>query len=557
MKRTFAWLLALLLMLGSFAFAEDEAFIVGSTTAMSGGFMDGFGNNTADLDVRALLHGLSLIYFDADRGVYDFNDRVVREAVREKTGGNYRYTIALRGGLKYSDGSEITAADYAFSILLAFSPEMAELGIKSADHILGGADYRSGSAETLKGLRVAGNRLIITVDASRVPEFYELALLDFKPYPIGEIAPGCQVESSGEGASIAGDFTADGLRKTLLDPEKGYVSHPKAVSGPYTLVSYEGTQAEFALNPNYPGNPDGVKPSIGRIVYKLVKNEEAVALLESGEIDLFNKAMKADVIDAALAQPEKIASAAYPRSGAAFIHFACDRVTDPAIRQAIAHCFDKAAFIDGYLGSHGEAVDGYYGVGQWMVQEGSLEGLHTYPLDREAAAALLKDAEPADLELTILYPEGNAVGEFLTGSFTEKLAEIGVTLKVEALPFTDLLQAYYRQAETDADMIFLATNFATVFDPAASFAPGGALNRHAIADEELYQLALDMRKTTPGDKAAYLEKWQAFQVRFTEVLPAIPIYSNTYYDLYTPALKGYDPAAAQTWAEALIGATVE
>jgi ABC-type transport system substrate-binding protein len=48
-------------------------------------------------------------------------------------------------------------------------------------------------------------------------------------------------------------FTADLLRKTILDPETGYNSHPSVVSGPYMLTSYDYETAHFEINPYFKG----------------------------------------------------------------------------------------------------------------------------------------------------------------------------------------------------------------------------------------------------------------------------------------------------------------
>lgn len=106
-----------------------------------------------------------------------------------------------------------------------------------------------------------------------------------------------------------------------------------------------------------------------------------------------------------------------------------------------------------------------------------------------------------------------------------------------------LLDIYYRRVERDCDMIYLATNFGTVFDPSTTYSTDAAyvktVNRTGIRDKKLYQLAVDMRKTEPGDVLSYCQKWVAFQERWTEVLPAIPVYSNVYFDFYTTRLQNY------------------
>jgi len=50
----------------------------------------------------------------------------------------------------------------------------------------------------------------------------------------------------------------------------------------------------------------------------------------------------------------------------------------------------------------------------------------------------------------------------------------------------------------------------------------------------------------------YCRKWVAFQERFTAVLPAIPVYSNVYFDFYTSSLQNYDPMKQVSWAQEIL-----
>ena len=162
------------------------------------------------------------------------------------------------------------------------------------------------------------------------------------------------------------------------------------------------------------------------------------------------------------------------------------------------------------------------------------------------------------LELSMIFPEGNAIEEYLTTEFVENLKQVGVALTVEAKPFTELLEIYYRQTERNADMIYLATNFAYVFEPSATFNPDdayqGVNNRTAIKDEKLYALATDLRQTEPGDVLTYCQKWVALQEYYTEVLPTMPVYSNVYFDFYTSHLQNYNVAGDVSWSRAIVGA---
>ena len=105
-------------------------------------------------------------------------------------------------------------------------------------------------------------------------------------------------------------------------------------------------------------------------------------------------------------------------------------------------------------------------------------------------------------------------------------------------------------------MLYLASNFDLLFDPAAQF----NLNQEEKASwyytggdqTELYQLALDMDRTEPGDVLGYMQKWIAFQRMFNEQLPMLPFYSNVYFDFFTENLHGYPISEMVTWGNAIV-----
>ena len=63
-----------------------------------------------------------------------------------------------------------------------------------------------------------------------------------------------------------------------------------------------------------------------------------------------------------------------------------------------------------------------------------------------------------------------------------------------------------------------------------------------------------MRRTEPGDLLSYCRKWLAFQQRFAEVEPMIPLYSNVYFDFFPTILHDYYPAGNTTWSETVLNA---
>lgn len=580
--------------------SNQTELVVGSTTPMTGSFAtDAWSLNASDMDVRELIHGYELSSWSSAEATYIMNPTVVKDFVAYSMGGPHTYTITLQDDLKWSDGSAVTAWDYAFSILLSSCPEVAELGGSngSLSQIQGVDAYGKGKAKGISGVTVPNDRTLkITMTKEYEPHFFYLGLFYIKPYPISEIAPGCSVKSGANGIYIDGTFTAETLKTNLLDPEKGYATHPSVVSGPYILKEYDASEvkATFELNPNFKGDVNGNKPSIEKIVFRYIPSDKVAEEVKNGNVDLMNRVTAKDSIDTLLKE-SSVESTSYPRSGLAFISFCCEQptVSAAAVRQAISYCFDKAAFAEEIVGDYGEVPNGFYGKGQWMVQllngeleapekmpaakkaqlkQLSLNSIRGYSFDLDAAAKLLdrygwkvgadgvRENKGVKLELTLAYPKGSAVAEAFGPTLVDTLNEVGIKLTLEAVEPNDLLRQYYRQDERSCDMIFMATNFNVVYDPAENYATDDAhqtvYNRTALKDDNLYNSAVQMRKTVPGDLAGYCARWLNFQNHLMMYAPVIPAYTNDYYDFYVSGLKDYDVTSYQTWSKAIVGATL-
>ena len=640
MKRILAILLMLTMILSA-AFAEGnpgaedaqagspevvrydyDELVVGTAMPMYGAFsMDNWGNSTSDVDVRKLIHGYNLIEWNSAVSGFQLDPSVVTlgSLVTRDDAGNHVYSLTLYDDMYYSDGTKITAWDYAFSWLLRTSPLISEIGgaTRQADYLAGWSDYAAGNTPYLAGVQVTGEySLKITISAEYLPFFYEVSLLDCYPYPIQAIAPGCEVADDGNGVYIRNKenpdggalFTADLLKNTLLNGTNGYLSHPEVVSGAYRLVSFDGAEARFELNPYYKGNSDGLKPVIPRIVFKTANNETMVDDLLQGKYGLLNKVSRADVIQDAMMRAISegaYMADAYPRPGLSFITFNGGKsaTADPEVRKAIALCLDKEALKDDYVGEFGVKSDGFYGLGQWMYQmvsgtisqepdegmteaekeqfqkdwdEVTLEGQETYEFNTGRANEILDAAgwtlnkageaydsskddvrckkigeELVPLELKLIYPETTEIGEALDIWFAAPLKEAGILLTIETSP--SVLPIYYGQDDTDYDMLYLATNFDVAFDPTQMFMEGGSVNVHGVKDAELVKLAGEMRQTEQGDLLTYCTKWISFLKRFTEVEPMIPVYSNVYYDFHPEVLQNYKITQYISWADAIVG----
>lgn len=580
----------------------------GNPTPLSGHFFTSmWGATTSDLDLQDLLHAYSPVHYDADSGMFRFDRSVLQNSAMAKddADGSRTYLLVFYDDLFWSDGTRITAYDYAFSILFSMDPVIRETGGKPADFswIAGAEEYLDGTAGTLAGVRIiSDNTLQIHIRAEALPYFYELSRLMIRPYPVSVIAPGIAVKDDGNGAYLTETLTADMVRRTVLDPDKGYLAHPAPVSGPYTLASWEQPTAVCKLNPYYKGNEEGYLPHIGEVTYTLTDNETMAGQLVSGRVDLLNKVTNAKAIAEAAGSGEKFASESYPRTGLTMLWFMENSVPaqDPAVRKAVAYCFDRDGFTSEYTGDYGIRTDGFYGIGHWMYRvaagimatpvgnyasveeqqaaiktfaEISLDGLTLYNVDTEKAAALLdaagwipdgegircrtaEDGTQIKLQLTLWLPESGDATEALETYLVRNLEEIGVQVTLQPMGMEEIALAY-RNGSAAADLVYLGEDFSLVFDPellapACTPEPADGAGNLTSVKAELYAMALDMVKTEPNDLAGFERKWVALQEKITETLPLVPVYSNAYFDFFSRRLHNYMITDAVTLSEALI-----
>lgn len=573
---------------------EPAMLTVGHTTMLNGNFFSElWGNNTADIDVRSLLHDYALIA-QTQAGDYQLNQTVVHKIdPKTEENGDVTYRVTLRRGLKFSDGSTIGARDYLFSFLLLSSPQVrAMTGITPPyTHIVGFDEYHDGSTEVFGGLRLINDQTFtLRIKSEYLPYFYETAYININPYPIAIIVPGAEVKDDGEGAFISGEMTEDLLRETILDNADGYLSHPAVTSGPYRLLSYdpENHVADFEINPYYLGNYEGQLPSIPRLRFQEIRNQDILQQIAQGQVDLVNKVADGDVIDKALLLEKdgKLSLSSYPRTGAGYLAIANEQsiTSSVHVRQALAFCLDYDLLPREFLKGHGEQIYGYYGLGQWMVQaaDDDLNQIPRYQLDLDKANQLLitdgwiynqdggeyqmgdpglryrKTAE-GNLEafsLRMIVSPQNKAAKLVLDMLRENLAKIGGELVSKEMPIAQALRQYYRQDEREFDLLFLGTNFVYFFDPSNTYRVGeeyqGTINTSGLQDEKLAALANAVTNVPSRDREAFLEGWLAFQSYWAEVLPMIPLYSNTYYDLYTPDLVDYHPENYWNWGAAIL-----
>jgi peptide/nickel transport system substrate-binding protein len=607
MKRLLAVLLAAAVLVSLAACSKQGAstsgqLVVGSITDLGADFFPGWTNDAQNLAAMELIHGYSTVRYNRDK-VYVTDPQVVKELTTEDNeDGTKTFRFVLHQDLAYNDGTPITAKDYVFGAMLLSSPEFGSLD--NADNTLhadlvGFDAFNKGETRTFAGLRLLGeHEFSITVKQESLPFYYELTYAALKPYPMAVIAPGAEIVDSGEGATWNDQFSAELIRDPLMDNETGYRYHPKVTSGPYQLESYTPStkQGVLTVNPNFKGTlEDAVKPQIQKLILKSVSNDTQMDELAAGQVDLITGVSGGTAINAGLdlVDEGKADKVNYPRSGYGKILFATDfgPTQFQAVRQAISYALNKNEFAAQYSGGYAKVVYGWYGLSQWEYEENreALEKeLNHYEFNLEKAEQLLiedgwtlnadggdyrpgvdairhklVDGELMPLVIQWANTPKNPISDLLSSMLLPQVKKIGMEIQPTTMEFGTLTDNITRQKieKPVYHMFNLATGFYPKIDPwnvySTSPAYMGLANQNFLIDEELNRLANEMKATPSDDKDGWSAKWIAFQKRWNELLPDIPLYSDDYHDFFHPKLKNYDPDGLWRWYDAILFASVE
>ena len=167
--------------------------------------------------------------------------------------------------------------------------------------------------------------------------------------------------------------------------------------------AYDGTNegdksAILTLNPNFPGNYEGAKPTIAKVIYKKVVSATQLDDLKSGGVDVLMGITGGAETDEAVAACDNSNGAFvythYSRAGYGKLQFRNDYgpAQFTAVRQAITYCLDRASFAKTFTGGYGGIVDGAYYAGSWMYKEAAANGmlLNAYDTSADTAIAVLE-----------------------------------------------------------------------------------------------------------------------------------------------------------------------
>lgn len=560
---------------------------IGNTTALTADWSIMWNNNSADVDVKSFITGYDTVVTNMD-GEYIINPTVVADhEITENEDGSKTYTWTINDGLTFDDGTPITAENYVAYYAFWASPVIAEAeGYNTAGYdLIGWSDYASGEADRFPGVKLIDEMTFsTTISAESLPDFFELTLVSSEPIKLDYWTDDTvELVHDDNGVGLSDNFTHDNFGDKIQEARFGLLPS----TGPYVLESYDEASktAVLQVNENFLGNYEGRKPLIQTIVYKVVTNETAIDEISTGGVDLLSSINNGDLINAGLDLVDKggIEYTDYPRAGYGKLVFICDNGPTQfvEVRQALAHLLDRNDFAKSFTGGFGSVVNGPYGEAQWFYQETKAElneKLNPYPYSLEEAVKLLEeggwvydkdgndypgeglrykkleDGTLMPLKLKWASTEDNEVSDLLVIKLKENpdVKAAGMEIEQDVMAWGEFLNYLNRDATQDSkygvptyNMFNLATGFYPRYDMSKAYTTDPKLlkmgyNDNYILDEELEKAGIAMKNVDPEDPDMFKEKFVEFIVRWNEMLPDLPLYSNIYHDFYTDRLQNYE-----------------
>jgi peptide/nickel transport system substrate-binding protein len=310
------------------------------------------------------------------------------------------WTYTVREGVRFEDGTEVTADDVAYGIKRSFDRQNFKVGPSySNEFFLHGDTYRGPtvSGTDYDGIVVEGDTLTLKM-ARPFPDMpYWASFPAIGPIP--------------EGRS---------------DPEE-YKSHPLA-TGPYKIGGYEpGMSLTLVRNDQWDSDTDPGRhdyPDEYHFDFNAPVQADILAGTDTGRTTLQYSYVPTGAIRTALDEAPDLLTVG-PGACVGWMALDMRKITDLGVRQAVGYAYPYADHVAALGGIDGVTVK----PGRTLLPPGFPGGVDYNPLetpagetDPDRAKALLEEAGQRGYELIFNYvddPSGRAIKDVLTRAFVQ------------------------------------------------------------------------------------------------------------------------------------------
>jgi peptide/nickel transport system substrate-binding protein len=465
-------------------------------------------------------------------------------------------TYKMRDDVVFSDGEPLTADDVVFTFKVLADPSYTGRYGSYVKDMEGYQDYYDGKTEEFKG--------VVALDEHTVQFNFVEALrvnLANTAFPI--------IPEHYYGAEFAYNNTA---------PVEAITGEPMG-SGPYVVDAFQEKEyVSLVRNENFAGEGYMVKD----IILKFVDMTTDIVELTTGNVDLL----------AGVIEPDKIAQAreagkemnTYPRSGYGYIKTNNEwgPTADVAVRQALYYAFNREEFVNSYFKDEetGEILAGTqshpFSQVSWALDDEVKAELNDYDFDLEKAKSILDEAGwtvNADgfrekdgklLELNIAaMPDHDILATLIPMWERDWGQGLGAKLNIAYLEFNTILDYVIYNSDSNVDkwsLFFLATSITTP-DPHTLYSSfhsdyigSGNDNTSRYSNPKVDELLDEGKAIMDPEEAKPIYKEIVKTLNDEAVM--MPVYVNTYYDIYDPKLVDFKTSSLYDWVKALKDAKI-
>lgn len=432
------------------------------------------------------------------------------------------YTFHLRDGLKWSDGTPLTANDFVYSWKRVADPKTA-------------APYAETMLSTVKGYEEA-----INGDVDKLA----VSAPDDKTFVVELAAPCLYFDKICAFATMVPvqQATVEANQDAWAIKAETYISN-----GPFYIKDWvPGSHILMAKNPNY-WNADAIK--LDTLKFLLMEDSNAAySAWQSGEA-LMIKDVPIDEVEALQGKEEFHLD---PNMGTYYISFNTEKepFNDPRVREALTLCIDREYVADSIMQGTYTAASNIIGPGISDAEEGSSfqevtinkYGDH-YPVGDfdaqvEKAKQLLADAGYPNGEgfPTVEYMTNDAsyhkpLAEYLQQEWKEKL---GINMDINIVEWS-----VFTASRRNGDYEIARDGWIMDYDDPSSmldiFQTGNGNNNGKYSNAELDELLKQARSTV--DKAEHYDLLHQAEQHLLENSVMAPVAYYNHFYLQSPSVK--------------------
>lgn len=430
------------------------------------------------------------------------------------------YTFTLRDGLKWSDGSPVTAADFEYSYQRLADPKSGA-SVQSVDVFKNAAAVRKGEKEVSElGVKALDDKTLeVTLE---YPAPYLPKLLSGSRYmPVSKAVHSAKGDKYGT--------SADNV----------------VTNGPFTIQDWNGTNLEWKLvkNDNY---WDAANVYLKDVQVQVIKeNSTGADLFDAGQLDYTTLT---DQFVQEYTGADDFHTASKATIGYLSFNTQREATANADLRRAIAQAFDKQVYADSVIQDGSQVLNNQvpkdfdvneagedYQTAAGPMLEYNLEAAQADWA--KAKAALGKDT----IELQLLTSDvglSKRTAEFLQAQLEANLP--GLKLTISSVPLKNRLE-FQRQSDFDIFYGTWAPDYQDALNFIEQYKTGGGINFAKYSNAEYDKLVEQARNEYANDPAKRRQALiQAEVIGIKQDAVAAPIYQSATSYLLKARVKNFE-----------------